>query len=516
MTVRAMEPAREMVMTDGSLLMRLVALCIMGLPLLGLTSPSDFPSDVRALAGVTWVLCTLPLLIYVSSSPERRRPIPALGVFGLTYGYFFTFHIVSGVETVWPVYFTISAATDFGKAVQYVLVGWVATVAAYVLTTLFFWRTPARWSKRVYWDLPRLKYAAFLMLFATIPVNALYSLVGRNFVVGNLVMLASRFELFGMALLIALLFRGKLNPREGKLLWAGVGIQAVLSISSGSVANLALRFLIIGVSAWMGGARATIQRVVLIVVAVTSLVVFRGLIKEFRDKTWFGSQQMTLPAKVQLWGEIVTNNIRSQGVLGTLSHSWEVVAGRTNHLTLLADVTVKTPSVVAYWGGKTYISLLGSFVPRALWPNKPEKRLGQDFGHRYGYLTQNDMGTSFNLPYLVEFYANFGEIGVLVGMLVVGMIFGMTDSLFNRQGQPLAETALGIGLTLPLITHLESDFSLTFGGLVLNGAAAVAVLLLTQRYAEAKSPAASSGATRSGDSPPRTGGNGREPILRRA
>ncbi len=77
----------------------------------------------------------------------------------------------------------------------------------------------------------------------------------------------------------------------------------------------------------------------------------------------------------------------------------QTVGERSATADLLADVIQRTPSDVPYWRGETYVSLVGAFVPRILWPDKPEKNIGQRFGHRYElHLGIEDTGTSINLP----------------------------------------------------------------------------------------------------------------------
>jgi hypothetical protein len=70
----------------------------------------------------------------------------------------------------------------------------------------------------------------------------------------------------------------------------------------------------------------------------------------------------------------------------------------------------------------------------------------------------------------VEFYANFGEIGVLIGMTIVGLAYRLLDNDLNRAGQPLQVTICNLVLLVPLL-NIESDFSLVFGGLFMNGVA---------------------------------------------
>ena len=69
--------------------------------------------------------------------------------------------------------------------------------------------------------------------------------------------------------------------------------------------------------------------------------------------------------------------------------------------------------------------------PRIFWKDKPNDRLGNEFGQRYNVLTKEnkDLGikrddsTSWNMPFLNELYANYGKKGVIYGMFVLGLIF---------------------------------------------------------------------------------------------
>jgi len=76
------------------------------------------------------------------------------------------------------------------------------------------------------------------------------------------------------------------------------------------------------------------------------------------------------------------------------------LAVRTGQLWLFHVVDDKSPDPVPYWGGKTYRPLFTSFIPRAIYPDKTEERVGSEFGRRYGFLSQDDLHISINLPWL--------------------------------------------------------------------------------------------------------------------
>jgi len=78
----------------------------------------------------------------------------------------------------------------------------------------------------------------------------------------------------------------------------------------------------------------------------------------------------------------------------------------------------------------------------------------------------NDNTTSFNVPWLVEMYANFGSTGVIVGMLLVGLLFAYCDGKFNRPGITMLELMAGTALLFDLFDQ-ESNFSLMVGSKIL-------------------------------------------------
>ena len=42
-----------------------------------------------------------------------------------------------------------------------------------------------------------------------------------------------------------------------------------------------------------------------------------------------------------------------------------------------------------------------------------------------------DETTAINVPWIVDWYWNFGDIGVIVGMLCSGLLLGLIDRLYN-------------------------------------------------------------------------------------
>lgn len=140
---------------------------------------------------------------------------------------------------------------------------------------------------------------------------------------------------------------------------------------------------------------------------------------------------------------------------------------RLGHIVMFAYVVETTPDLIPYWGGQTYTFLFASVVPRFLWPEKPEAGFGNEFGRRYGFLHPRNFETTINLPWLTEFYMNYGAAGVIVGMALVGAGFRFLIQKLSSPASSPAEYVLGLTLVFQLF-YAESNLALMWGGLLLT------------------------------------------------
>ena len=105
------------------------------------------------------------------------------------------------------------------------------------------------------------------------------------------------------------------------------------------------------------------------------------------------------------------------------------------------------------------------FLPRVLFPAKPEEVTGQTFGHRYGLLSQSNFETSYNLPQLVEGYVNFGLPGVIVSALLFGFLYRIVQIVLVHRDMGFGALVTGIYLSVKLL-QIESATSLVLGDVI--------------------------------------------------
>jgi hypothetical protein len=76
--------------------------------------------------------------------------------------------------------------------------------------------------------------------------------------------------------------------------------------------------------------------------------------------------------------------------------------------------------------GETIRNAALSLVPRALWPDKPVAAGSGDLVSTYTGLIFSE-GTSVGIGHVLEWYVNFGRIGVIVGIFLIGLFLAIAD-----------------------------------------------------------------------------------------
>ncbi|MEY3332292.1 MAG: hypothetical protein RLZZ176_592, partial [Cyanobacteriota bacterium] len=203
---------------------------------------------------------------------------------------------------------------------------------------------------------------------------------------------------------------------------------------------------------------------------ITGILIFFFLFNpvkgEFRMLTW-GNPQMEQSNPIQkakLFINVVIEYY-SSSKFTQKSDRENTSLARTAHILVFSAVIEDTPNRVPYWGGQTYLPLVTSWIPRAIFPDKPTENTGNQFGRRYKYLGSTDFTTSFNLPWIVEMYANFGQVGVLIGMSLVGILLAFLEQTLNHSNMNPLEFVIGSTILFRLV-YQESNFSLMTGSVL--------------------------------------------------
>lgn len=433
--------------------------------------PGDIPQSVRDRAAVLFVLCWLPALGYLLQAPGARRPIPFFATYGCLYSAYYAVSPMMGISNLlivggWAAGHPNDPATAYNSPINLLLAAWLLLLLGYRAGGSL--RIPREFRvNRLLDKLPEATTRA--AAFATLLIGLAVTFVDRLGVVplvlagiATLVKLASQTAI---VLLIVLWRRGKLPTAMATV--AALGIAATVFMELGGSATGGVMFALFAIFTgfWIGQRAVSARYLTIGLVALAGCVAIRGVMGQWRSTVWVEHGGAIPPIeRSRLMIDMLSKQLRERGTSGAVEDGWTVISRRSANTDLLIDVMRRTPSDVPYWNGFTYESLVGAFVPRLFWPSKPQKSLGQDFGHRYGYIGNGDGETSVNLPVVVEFYINFGVIGIVVGMVVLGVMLRAIEDTINRPGQGYILTAAAAPLLARLLV-MECDLSLMFGGL---------------------------------------------------
>jgi hypothetical protein len=307
-------------------------------------------------------------------------------------------------------------------------------------------------------------------MLSTMVLSAMRAYLFNAALSGAILQFVLSVQWLGTGILIVLARRGELSRGQMTGLLVAFGASAAMLLANGNIAPMVLLFAVAAFAMWIGKPQIRARWVVGVILALVLAVSFRGIVIDFRRALADRGIELSRQENLSLMVDLLGRRIETQGVGGALAHGLSMTAGRSALMDLFANVARRSPSEIPYWGGETYSTLTTSMIPRFLWPDKPVKVLGQAFGHRYSFIHASNKSTAINLPIMVEFFVNFGGVGVLVGMAIVGFIYRILDALVNRPGQSPLVSMIGVVILLPLLL-IESDFSLVFGGLILTGVA---------------------------------------------
>ena len=125
---------------------------------------------------------------------------------------------------------------------------------------------------------------------------------------------------------------------------------------------------------------------------------------------------------------------------------------------------MKLTNKEGFLNGKAYSVFFAAFIPRILWPEKPELNYGKEFGHLIGFISSDDDITSTSISIPSEAYWNFQYFGVIILLIV----FSAAQYLFNNIASSPYQSAsiLLYLLFLKTFLYLGSDFVSAYTGVV--------------------------------------------------
>jgi hypothetical protein len=160
---------------------------------------------------------------------------------------------------------------------------------------------------------------------------------------------------------------------------------------------------------------------------------------------------------------------------GFLDNSIHAFMKRMGIITSVAAVLRDVPDQVDYKYGETLAQApISIFIPRILWPGKPVLNIGHEFGTTFHLISVVDRETMIAPSLVGEFYWNFGLLGVVIGMFLVGGVYRL---VYQKYGTLTGFEPITSGIYIMLFMRLI-HFEGSFGGVLGLGVKSYVVLYL--------------------------------------
>jgi len=440
-------------------------MAILGLICCGLYFAQIVPDTIETVGIILVLITILPWIIYVWDG--KLETVPFLPVVGTFYTIFFAF----------PIYLAPLGWSDYSSIILYGRVA-IGEVRSEVLWLIVFslcacWMTYylatylLKGSSARFW-LPSVQSAGqqkslfYILLIA--------HLFGRLFpelaAIGSINQFLEPAGYVGLGGFYFLWRRKELTKRDLFLLLAAIlPLEIYLRIRILFITDILLLGLFLILLLWKGR-----QFRLIAVLALTSLIIISSYSATgpFRSGIDHGVEKIVRAAKIYLHLYILRSDsvdtsvnkiVFSEGRFGSL-------VKRISHVWVFHAVADKSPEPIPFWDGYSYRGLLYMGLPRLLFPDKPEERVGGEFGHRYGFLDSGE-SSSVNLPWIIELLANFGAAGVVAGMGLIGVFLAFIAQLIDAQRNSFLEFTVALSLLFPL-AYQESNLSVMTGTLLLQ------------------------------------------------
>lgn len=154
------------------------------------------------------------------------------------------------------------------------------------------------------------------------------------------------------------------------------------------------------------------------------------------------------------------------------------VSNRATFIDPLTMIIYRVPNEVSFQDGRTFAPLLYGWIPRAVWPSKPQISYA---GFMNQVIVQANTNAGLPLTPYGEFYLNFGAWAVPVGMALFGFLARVGTAYFLRWGKTsIYGYIFYVNFFFALI--LPGSFSVVFLGVIREFIFVSIVLILTLKW----------------------------------
>lgn len=431
-----------------------------------LISPNDI-SWIQLL--FAFVLLQIPWTAYLNWKKRDDEKLSIFAVISLMYWIYYSLALFWGSRTV------SGMQSSFEENVPPEAITWSLAAALIGVSSVWLGMRLGLGRRLVPSGLPELKphvsslhYLRVLLVLGTfLSFYENLPFLGGEGARQILTIIISTVPILAFAILFRNVIRGEAGPIDKGLVIAFVILRFVIGLSSGWLGAFAAIIVICG--AIYVSEKRRLPRLTLLLVILFTLFFQVGK-QEFRSVYWRTTEEASKIDRVRfwtekslsIWGEALSNP--SEGALG---EAISLSMSRLSLLTQTANVIDLTPAIVPYQQGRLYYYLAITWIPRAVWPDKPSvNEANQFYQVAYGLNTEEGLeNVSIGVGVMTEAYISFGLYGIVAIMFLMGIFYDLYTTLCFSSRSGLLMTGVGIAL-LPQMMNMEAQMAVYLGGVV--------------------------------------------------
>lgn len=429
-----------------------------------LLSPNDIAWIQFAFA---LVLLQIPWITYLNWRKTGEDKLPVFALISFMYWIYYALSLFWGARTVSGV------DTPLEKLVSQESITWSMALAVTGVSAIWLGINVRLGKRLVPRKLPELKPgpSSLHYLRLLLVVGALLSLwESFPYIAGEgsrqaLTIVVSTVPILAFAILFRNVLVGEAEPVDKVFVLGFLVLRLLVGLSSGWLGSFA--GVIVVCAAIYLAEKRRIPRFALVLVICFTLFFQVGK-QEFREVYWYGDTKTSKIDRVKFWTYASLNkwqDAASDSSGQSLADSINATFSRVSLLTQTANVVDLTPSIVPYQGGQMYSYLLVTWIPRALWADKPSVSEANRFYQvAYGLSTEEGLeNVAIGVGKMTEAYIGFGWIGIVGIMFLMGIFYDAYRKMFFSSRSGLLMTGVGIAL-LPQMINVESQMAAYLGG----------------------------------------------------
>ncbi|MEL7121462.1 MAG: hypothetical protein AAFO07_18585, partial [Bacteroidota bacterium] len=242
------------------------------------------------------------------------------------------------------------------------------------------------------------------------------------------------------------------------IVWIGISLYLLTGLIGGMLGNFLWPLIFIGIYYLKKYPLNLLVKLLGFSTLVIFVIVLQSTKLEYRRAVWFGQGSLAGLSSFEVWTTLIKEKIDKPKDLFK-PEVYLKTAGRLNQGYLTSLAMTHTPYIEPYANGETlFIGVLGAFIPRVFWPDKPQAGGGVNMRRFAGI----ELGgsTSMNIGHFGEAYVNFGVNGGVLILVLYGLLINFILSYLEGQtGSP--NLILWIPLFAQGLISFGSDISIS-------------------------------------------------------